>query len=213
VEAFDTEAAFAMPGWIIRFARASCSRQADTRCGGRDGSSRTVLCAQGLSGTDMHGREANVASLRQRYPRFPAMIANVENYPLAELGVFGIVFCHSLLHHVEKPIAVLRKQMACPSLLLLETVMADGGLPLLRPDEETVSFNQSQDGLGSSFAVLALAGIRFAWIYIPAVHPYHPDFLFKWRNEMSFSRDGHQLGCIFGASRNEIHNEASLTML
>jgi hypothetical protein len=126
------------------------------------------------------GREANVASLRQRYPGLHAMVANVESYPLAKLVVFDIVFCYGLLYHGKNPIATLRNmESICGSLLLLKTVV-DSVLALLRMNEETASCNQALGGLGCrpapDYGVLVLSPIGFPWIYMPVYPPNYPDF-------------------------------------
>jgi len=157
------------------------------------------------------GREENIAALSHRYPGLRGIVLNVESDPLAALGRFDIVFCYGLLYHLENPIAAIRNMEAvCDKFLLLETVVADHHLPLLRLDQETYTVSQALRGFGSrpspSYVVFALTTAGFAAVYAPLRPPQHADFEVEWRNDLSFSRDGHLLRCIFIASRREIIN-------
>lgn len=169
-----------------------------------------VVCAD--------AREANIASLRQRYPGLDALALDVETAPLSRLGRFDIVFCYGLLYHLENPIAALRNiESVCDDLLLLETVVSDHRYPVLRLDEETSAFSQALRGVASrpspSFVVLVLSRIGFRHIYAPAIPPAHPDFIFTWKNDLAFSRDGHLLRCIFVASRRKLDNPRLVPIL
>jgi len=157
------------------------------------------------------GREENIAALSHRYPGLRGIVLNVESDPLAALGRFDIVFCYGLLYHLENPIAAIRNMEAvCDEILLLETVVTDHHLPLLRLDEETYAVSQALRGFGSrpspSYVVFSLTSAGFAAVYAPLRPPQHPDFEVEWRDDLSFSRDGHLLRSIFIASRREIDN-------
>jgi hypothetical protein len=101
---------------------------------------------------------------------------------------------------------------ACERMLVLETIVSDHSLPLLRlADEPVETLNQAVSGLGCrptpAFVVLALKRIGFPFVYAPVRPPDHPDFQFEWRNNLDFSRDGHLLRCVFIASRTELRND------
>lgn len=157
------------------------------------------------------GREQNIASLRLRYPGLVAHAANVETESLAQFGTFDIVFCYGLLYHLENPLLALRNMASvCEGLLLLETMVCDHTLPVLRLDEETAAFNQALGGLGCrpspSYIALALNRVGFQFVYAPKLLPDRQDFRFEWKNNLDWWRDGHPLRCIFVASKSELQN-------
>ena len=164
------------------------------------------------------GREPNVASLRQRYPGLTAHVRDVERQPLAELGRFDVVFCYGLLYHLENPIGGLRNlASACGGLLLLETMVCDHELPLVRIDDETKTFSQALAGIGSrptpAFVVQALNRCGFAHVYAPRTPPDHEDFRFAWRNDLAIARDGHPLRCVFVAARERQSSPGLVSLL
>jgi hypothetical protein len=71
--------------------------------------------------------------------------------------------------------------------------------------DETKTVNQALGGIGCrpspSFVALALNRIGFRYIYSPIIVPDHPDLRFEWRDSMESSRDGHNLRCVFVATR------------
>jgi len=157
------------------------------------------------------GRQENIVSLRSRYPNLVAHVVNVEREPLSQFGAFDIVFCYGLLYHLENPIAALRNMATvCKELLLLETMVCDSALPILRINDESKEFNQGLQGLGCrpspSFIVLAVNRLGFKFAYAPKQPPEHQDFRFEWRNDLDTWRDGHPLRCIFVASRTMLSN-------
>ncbi len=157
------------------------------------------------------GREQNIASLRMRYPGLVAHVANVEAESLARFGTFDIVFCYGLLYHLENPLLALRNMASvCEGLLLLETMVCDHPLPVLRLDEEAAAFNQALFGLGCrpspSYLSLALNRVGFQFVYTPTVPPEHQDFRFEWKRNLDWWRDGHPLRATFVASRTALQN-------
>jgi hypothetical protein len=48
---------------------------------------------------------------------------------------------------------------------------------------------------------MALDRLGFAHIYGTAAPPRHPDFEFEWKNNLEITRNGHNLRCMFVASR------------
>jgi len=110
-----------------------------------------------------------VDSLRARYPGLEASVANVES-DLAQFGKFDIVFSYGLLYHLENPIAALRNMAGvCKDLLLLETIVCDHDQPILLLDDETKTYSQALQGIGSrpspSFVVMALDRLGFPFVY------------------------------------------------
>ena len=174
---------------------------------------------QGCQVTCVDARPENIAVLRSRYQDIRADVLNVEMDSLDAVGQFDIVFCYGLLYHLENPLAALRNMArACSDLLLLETVISDSFEPILRlEDEPAETPNQALGGLGNrpspGFVVMALARAGFPYIYGPISPPNHPDFEFKWQNDLESSRDGHLLRCIFLASRHRLANPALSLLL
>jgi SAM-dependent methyltransferase len=164
------------------------------------------------------GREQNIASLRLRYSGLVAHVANIETEPLSQFGMFDIVFCYGLLYHLENPVSALRNMASvCQEFLLLETMVCDHILPVLRLEDESAAFNQALRGLGSrpspSYVVLALNRVGFPFVYAPKEPPEYEDFKFEWRNNLDWRRDEHNLRCIFIASRTELKNQHLVSLL
>ena len=170
----------------------------------------TVVCVE--------GRPENVESLRIRYPQFEAQVANVEAEPLARFGRFDAVFSYGLLYHLENPLQSLRNMAAAGSeLLLLETIICDHDLPIVRIDDESKDVNQALAGIACRpsphYVVLGLSRVGFPYVYAPVTPPAHEDFRFEWKNNLDCARDGHNLRCMFVASRKELHNPKLVSLL
>ena len=164
------------------------------------------------------GREANISSLRERYPALEAHVANVERDPLERFGRFDAVFSYGLLYHLENPLQALRNlESVCDELMLLETIICDHELPLVRVEDEGLGMNQALGGLGCRptphYVALALNRVGFAHVYAPVSPPEHQDFHFEWRNSLDSSRDGHPLRCVFVASRTKLRNGRLVSLL
>jgi len=164
------------------------------------------------------GRKENIDGLRTRYPGLEAHVANVENEPLSRFGRFDVVFSYGLLYHLENPLQGLRNlESVCDELLLLETIICDHELPLLRIEDEPLNLNQALGGLGCRptprYVVLALNRAGFRYIYAPASPPEYQDFQFEWRNNLDCSRDGYPLRCVFVASRTKLKNGRLASLL
>ena len=157
------------------------------------------------------GREENINRLRSRYPGLVAhTIADAETGSLSDFGTFDIVFCYGLLYHTENPIAALRNMASVGAeLLLLETMICDHNLPLLRIEDETKTVSQGLRGLGSrpspSFIVVGLNRVGFKYVYAPKYPPSHHEFRFEWKNNLDTWRDG-PMRSVFIASRTMLHN-------
>ena len=153
-------------------------------------------------------RPENIASLRQRYPDQEAHVADVEAAPLRErFGVADVVLSYGLLYHLENPFLGLRNlASACGQFLLLETIISDSREPVsLVVDEPFLTVNQTVGVVGCrpspSFITLALNRLGFPHVYAARSVPAYPDFTFEWQNDLSDSRDGHPIRCVFVASR------------
>lgn len=164
------------------------------------------------------GREANIAALRTRYPHLEAHVGNVEMEPLSRFGRFPIVFSYGLLYHLENPLQSLRNmESVCDEMLLLETIICDQQLALVRMEDESTDMNQALGGIAGRptphWVVLALNRVGFPHVYAPVIPPEHEDFRFEWQNNLDTARDGHNLRCIFVASRTELKNPALVSLL
>jgi SAM-dependent methyltransferase len=163
-------------------------------------------------------REQNIARLRELYPGLEAQVADVEAEPLLRFGTFDVVFAYGLLYHLENPLAALRNMASvCKELLLLETMVCDHTLPVLRAEDETAAFSQALRGLGCrpspSYVALALSRLGFDFIYAPKAPPEHPDFRFRWKGNLDSWRDRRPLRCVFVASRSALRNPSLVDLL
>jgi SAM-dependent methyltransferase len=176
------------------------------------------LAEMGAHVVCVDGRESNVADLRTRYPRLEAYVGNVESEDLSRFGRFQIVFCYGLLYHLENPLQSLRNMTAvCDEMLLLETIICDHEMALVRVEDESTDVNQALGGIAGRptphYVVLALNRVGFPFVYAPVTPPEHEDFRFEWRNNLDCARDDHNLRCIFVASRNALKNPALISLL
>jgi SAM-dependent methyltransferase len=174
--------------------------------------------ARGCRVVCVDGRSENISRLHQLYPDLQAHVANVETESLAGFGTFDIVFAYGLLYHLENPLAAWRNMgSVCQELLLLETMVCDHVEPILRMEDESGASSQGLKGLGCrpspSYVVLALNRVGFPFVYAPQKPPEHPDFRFEWRNKLDWQRNGHNLRCVFVASRKELENPQLVSLL
>ncbi len=161
-------------------------------------------------------RAENVAELRRRLPAVDAREADVEE-SLQYIGRFDVVFCYGVLYHLESPLRALRNMAAvCNDLLLIETMVSDSQLPVLRLEDETKSVNQALRGLAHrpspSYLATALNRVGFDHVYTATDPPDHPDYRFSWLDDMATTRDGSLLRGVFVASRRPLE-QRSLTSL
>jgi len=174
--------------------------------------------AKGCRIVCVDARSDNIVRLAKLYPGVKAYVANVETDPLERFGAFDIVFAYGLLYHLENPLAALRNMASvCKELLLLETMVCDHSLPVLRLEDESCASNEGLRGIGCrpspSYVVLALNRIGFPFVYAPKEPPRHRDFQFEWKNSLDWWREGHPLRCIFVASRNQLRNPKLTALL
>ena len=170
----------------------------------------TVVC--------IDGRSENIAVLRSRHPGIEAHVANVERDDLGTYGRFDIIHCYGLLYHLENPAAALRNLAAvCNDAMIVETIVCDHALPVLRLADETKSSNQALSGLGCrpspAFMAMVLNRIGFRFVYGAKHPPDHEDFHFNWRGNGDDRRDDRNLRCVFVASRRELETDSLLPLL
>jgi SAM-dependent methyltransferase len=171
----------------------------------------------GCSVVCVDGRAQNIENLRTRYPQLEGHVGDVEQ-DLSRFGRFDVVFSYGLLYHLENPLQSIRNMAAvCGEVLLLETMVSDHTLPLVRIEDESTDFNQAMAGLAGRpsphYVVLGLNRAGFEQVYAPATPPAHEDFRFEWRNDLACVRDGHPLRCVFVASRNELQSPGLVSLL
>jgi len=160
----------------------------------------------------IEGRAENVRLLRERHPDVDAHVGDIQEMSLEGLGRFDVVHCFGLLYHLDSPVVALRRMASvCDGVLLLETMVCDADVSAMILADESRSVNQALTGLGCrpspAFVALALNRLGFGFVYGAAVPPAHPDFQFEWRNDLSVARDGHNLRCVFVASRRPVVND------
>jgi SAM-dependent methyltransferase len=160
---------------------------------------------RGCSIVVTEARAENVAELRRRLPTVDVAEADVEE-SLKHLGSFDVVFCYGVLYHLESPLRALRNMAAvCADLLLIETMVCDARVPVVRLDDETKSVNQALRGLAHrpspSYLALALNRVGFDHVYAATHPPDHPDYRFSWLDNLDTARDGALLRGVFVASR------------
>jgi|SRR5215210_658177 len=219
VESFDTEAALE-----INAARLAHLASLNLALAGRSvlelgagvGHLTGFFLERNCSVVVTEARRENLDELRRRLPQVDAKEADVEE-SLAHLGSFDVVFCYGVLYHLESPLRALRNMAAvCNDLLLLETMVCDARLPVLRLEDETTSVNQALRGLAHrpspSYLALALNRAGFDFVYVATEPPDHPDYRFSSLGNMDTSRDGALLRGIFVASRSPLE-EPGLTSL
>ena len=163
-------------------------------------------------------RQENIDRLREHLPSIPAYVMDAEDPALPSLGCFDVVFCYGLLYHVENPARVLRNLVALSnSLIILETIICDSPLPVVRLADEPLSANQALHGIASrpspSYVAMVLDRAGFRYVYTPKRPPQHEDFLFDWRGDLAAERDGANLRCVFVASNRPVELETLTPLL
>jgi len=211
VESFDTDAALE-----INEARLAHLASLDLPLDGRTvlevgagiGRLTGFFVDRGCAVVATEARAENVAELRRRLPAVDARETDVEE-SLHHLGRFEVVFCYGVLYHLESPLRALRNMAGvCDDLLLIETMVCDAGLPVLRLEDETTSVNQALRGLAHrpspSYLAIALNRVGFDHVYTATDPPGHPDYRFARLENMDTARDGNLLRGVFVASRSPL---------
>lgn len=214
VETFDTEAASRLNRARMQHLDSlglplAGRTVVDVGCG--VGHLAQFFAAKGCDVLCLDARSENIERLQQLYPGCKADVLDLERGALAALGPFDVVFAYGLLYHLENPyLAIQKLASASRGLVILETIVADHELPLVRMDEETATFSQAVQGVGCrptpSFVALALREAGIPHVYAPRIVPDHEDFRFEWRNDLGWARDGHPLRCMFVGSREPLGN-------
>jgi SAM-dependent methyltransferase len=191
-------------------------RVLDVGCGVGHFASYYVSRGSEVVGVD--GRAENIALMAERLPAVGGYVMDVQTADLAALGRFDLIHCFGLLYHLDNPVAALRRMAdACEGLLLIETMVCDSSRPVVVLVDESLSANQALQGLASrpspSYIAMALNRIGFRHIYGAAEPPDHPDFLFDWRDNLDVARNGHNLRCVFAASRAPFEREGLIPLV
>ena len=220
VECFDTGAAFE-----LNEARLKHLAALDLPLAGRNvlevgagvGRLTSFFVGRGCSVVVTEGREENVAELRRRLPAVDARVADVEE-SLRHLGRFEVVFCYGVLYHLENPLRALRNMAAvCDDFLLIETMVCDSRLPVLRLEDEPTSVNQALRGLAHrpspSYLAVALNRIGFDYVYAASDPPNHADYRFSWRDNLDTARDTALLRGVFVAARSSLDRPGLTSLL
>jgi SAM-dependent methyltransferase len=221
VECFDTPEALELNQARLDHLRSLSlplegKRVVDVGCG--VGHLAQFFVARGCDVLCVDARKENLDRLGVLYPGLKARVFDLERDSFEDLGRFDVVFAYGVLYHLEDPFRAVRGLASiCDDLLLLETMIADHPLPLVRVAEETSTYSQALQRVGSrptpSFIVLALRAAGFRYVYAPRTPPAHRDFRFQWKSDMSDVRGGHPLRCTFVASRRALPNSSTLSLL
>jgi SAM-dependent methyltransferase len=216
VESFDTDAALK-----LNEARLTHLASLDLPINGRRvlevgagvGRLTGFFIDRGCSIVVTEARSENVAELRRRLPTVDVKEADVEE-SLQQLALFDVVFCYGVLYHLESPLRALRNMAAvCTDLLMIETMVCDSRLPVLRLEDETKSVNQALRGLAHrpspAYLAIALNRVGFDHVYAATDPPDHPDYRFSWLDNMDTARNGALLRAVFIASRSLCSKAAS----
>jgi hypothetical protein len=95
----------------------------------------------------------------------------------------------------------------CDELLLIETMVCDSPLPVMRLDDEPRTVNQALHGIANrpsiSYLAMALNRIGFDHVYAPHSLPQFPDYDFEPVGNLDTIR-GHPLRAVLVASRHEL---------
>jgi SAM-dependent methyltransferase len=220
VESFDTDAALELNETRLAHL-ASLDLPLDGRTvlevGAGVGRLTGFFIDRGCSVVVTEARSENVAELRRRLPTVDAREADVEE-SLEHLGRFDVVFCYGVLYHLESPLWALRNMAAvCKDLLLIETMVCDSRLSILRLEDEPTTANQALRGLAHrpspTYLATALNRIGFDNVYAATDPPDHPDYRFSWLDNMDTARNGALLRGVFVASRTPLPQSGLTSLL
>ncbi len=173
---------------------------------------------RGCEANCVDAREANIEALKLLHPELDAHTRDVERDDLSDLGRFDVVHCYGLLYHLENPMAALRNIAAvCDELMIIETIICDHPLPVLRIEDEYLSANQALHGVASrpspAYIAMALNRIGFDHVYRCLTVPDHEDFHFPMISDLSSQRDGHNIRMVFVASRRSLASDRLAPMV
>jgi SAM-dependent methyltransferase len=191
-------------------------RVLDAGCG--VGHHTTFYTSKGCTVVGVDGRAENIAVMKELYPQVEGIAGDVQEMDLDRLGSFDIVHCFGLLYHLDSPVVALRRlAKICREYLFLETMVCDSSAPVMVLADEPFTSNQALGGLGCrpspSLVAMALDRLGFRHIYGTTAPPAHPDFLFEWKNNLDIIRGGHNLRCVFVASRSPVRHETLVELV
>ena len=117
---------------------------------------------------------------------------------------------------ISSPVIALRRMHdVCDHVLLLETIICDSSASMMMLADETGALNQALAGLGCrptpTFIVTALNRIGFRFIY--GTTTSGASRFLEWRDNGDTVRDGHNLRCIFVASRKALQAKHLIELL
>lgn len=221
VEGFDTPAAREINAARLAHLdslRLPISRKRVLDVGGGVGHLAQFFVERGCDVVSTDARPANVERMNVLYPHIDGRVHDVERDDLTPLGSFDVVFCYGLLYHLENPLLALRNLLAvCDSLLLVETMVCDSPEPVLRLDDETLSYNQALRGVAhrpsEAYLAMALSRMGVRHVYVASPPPAHPDYHFDRRGDLSVARDGHLLRSVFVASRRQLEQDGLVPVI
>ena len=191
-------------------------RVLDAGCG--VGHFAAFYARQGCQVVGVDGRRENIEQMAKRYPHVTGVVGDVQEFDFRTLGRFDIVHCYGLLYHLDSPVAALRRlEAVCDELMVLETIVCDSSRPVMVLVDEDKSANQALAGLACrpspAFVAMALNRAGFPFVYGVRHPPEHEDFPARWRDDMAYARDGHNLRCILVASRRLVDSPALVELL
>jgi SAM-dependent methyltransferase len=183
-------------------------RVLDAGCG--VGHHTPFYLARGCTVVGIDGRPENIERMKELYPEVQGLVGDVQDMDPGRLGTFDIVHCLGLLSHLDSPIAALsRLASVCGGVLIIETKVCDARRPVLMLADDRGSGSAPLGGVGyrpsPSFVAMALDRVGFPHVYGTTDPPRHADFRFAWLDTLDVVHDGHDLRCMFVASRNPIH--------
>jgi len=171
---------------------------------------------RGCAITITEAREANLASLRRRYPHLDVESLDMDSpHPIAS-GPFDVIHCYGLLYHLGKPAEALTfLGENTTKMLFLETCVSFG------ESEEINLISEPQSDLTQAYSATGCRPTRswvfnrlralFAYVYVPTTQPCHAEFPLDWSNMKEHTARLQR--AVFIASRHELENEFLSTSL
>jgi hypothetical protein len=136
------------------------------------------------------GRDSNVEESRRRHRKAEFGVANAEDLPVSQLGVFDLVLCFGLLYHLENPFQAIRKMATVTrKVLFIESMCVHGTDPRVEILDEVVFDNQGLNYVAlcpsEPAFVKMLYCSGFPFVYTFRNLPNHPLYRSSaWRRRM-----------------------------